>query len=262
MSFWDHVIPWDEVRRGEEKLFFHHVPRTAGTSLSHKLRETIPSYRWLHVDELLGAMQAGFMYVNQAGAPVEAAALGGHCHLSDGRWRHVPDHVRFISFCVLRDPVRRVISAYHYLRRRPDHPQHGIAKRYTIREIYQYGLGRALQINDGASSVLTDVRSDRQMLSQARRALRRYTFFGLFEELEGVARLLRRTMRFESEFFIPNLGRGYEPPPPPTELDEDTLKAIKMYNWRDEVLYTCAQEEYRRRAEEEWGIVDRVIVSV
>jgi len=170
-------------QRDGHMLMFHHIPKTAGSSLTRELSLTLPPYQNIHVgpdghgvdrtksDPLAQAVDA---FLTEEPTRRFRSASG---HLRPKHLQTVREQLPYVSvFTVLRDPVARVISDYRYSST-PKHPPHKefIAKFPTIEayldsEQHQNKMWRLVGGRDMSEDSL-------------KRLYNRYLFFGLVEDL-------------------------------------------------------------------------------
>ena len=112
---------------------FHHVPKTAGSSLSAELAEHCPPYRNIHLsDEEYRAPIAGRPFWSQLDHAVDAliaddaqtAFRSASGHLLGEQAERIRARIpraKLVTF--VRDPVARVVSDYRY-QRSAQHPAH------------------------------------------------------------------------------------------------------------------------------------------
>jgi hypothetical protein len=97
-------------------LIFTHIPKAAGSTLAAVLRTQYGRAQTLDVTPLTDAERVKRM----EDFPVSTRLVIGHARF--GLHRHTSRECRY--FTLLRDPVERVISALHYIRRTPEHHLH------------------------------------------------------------------------------------------------------------------------------------------
>ncbi len=106
--------------RPGEPLYFHHIPRTGGTSLIAALRILTPPPRYFtDRGNLSAALVASLL------ARGLERGLFVHGHPEAGAVRPLRGRIRI--FTVLREPADQSISSYFWLRARPSHPDHEAA---------------------------------------------------------------------------------------------------------------------------------------
>jgi len=172
-----------QFNRNKHMLVFHHIQKTAGSSLTRELSLTLPPYMNVHVGPggyEIGGPKADMMTAAVENFIAEEAksrfrSMSGH--MAPAHLKMVRDacpHAAF--FTVLRDPVARVISDYRYSST-PTHPPHKsfIAKYPTI-EAYLDDPAR-----QNAMWKLVGARE--QVEDAIARVFNRYLFIGLVEDL-------------------------------------------------------------------------------
>ena len=103
-----------------ELLIFHHIPKTAGTSLRGWLWEAFGRDRvFWHGEGEDGFIEevvahSGFKYFDRY------AVIGGHVPFSNEILHDLPQ--RKIHAAILRCPAHQVVSHFEYVSRLPDHP--------------------------------------------------------------------------------------------------------------------------------------------
>lgn len=102
-------------------MIFLHIPKTAGTTFNHILRDVygagflrIPPRRWRKTKRI----------------PEGVRVVTGHMPWGvHKRWRIAPNYVTF-----LRDPVERLISLWWHAKKHTNHKRHSLARRCTVAE--------------------------------------------------------------------------------------------------------------------------------
>lgn len=105
-------------------LYFQHIPKTAGTSITALLNQALPMDEWCpptHWDELVeippAALSKYRYFIGHFGQ-----ALGTFLGADLNR------------FTVLRDPIERTISHYAHIQRASHHPFHEVSKGMSLLE--------------------------------------------------------------------------------------------------------------------------------
>ncbi len=105
-------------------MIFLHIPKTAGTTFNHILREVygvgflrIPPRKWRKTRRILQGTKV----------------ITGHMPFGvHGRWGIAANYVT-----LLRDPVERIISLWWHAKKHTNHRRHGMARRMTAAEFAQ-----------------------------------------------------------------------------------------------------------------------------
>lgn len=230
--------------------FFHHIPKTAGSSLAAELAQRAAPYRNLHIDYT----DASENYADKIERAVtlflaEKANLrsaSGHVQA-----RHIEriaaaePRLRFFTF--FRHPVQRVLSEYHYSRS-PLHPPHEeFRRRYPTLGDY---LDDPREANKMAQYLFAEMPATPE---EAKAALAgRYAMIGL-QERYPVSFVMLTTMLGGPA--LPKarervLATGKTPP------DPETFRRVVAANRMDLALYTMVQNVYARIASAIWAASD------
>ncbi len=227
-------------RFAEELCVFLHVPKTAGSSLSHELARLREPYINIHRRYFHGEAVSFSRVEDELGAAIDrgkidtARSCSGHftwAMAASLRWAR-PD-ARFFTF--LRDPVARVISDYRYSRT-PSHPTHRemIAKFPSIESYLkapetQNKMSRFLLPDEAVSPVEIDAFVSRH-----------YAFIGLLEDYAMSFNILARML---GEDAMPSEHKRV------TEDTEDNIvditpelrEQVAQVNQRDVALHDIAR---------------------
>ncbi len=168
---------------------FHHIPKTAGSSLTREMSLTMAPYRNIFVlpganlEPASGERTRPDPMMQAVDAFLEARKtqhyLSCSGHMRQNHLRRITEAVPYAKvFTFLRDPTARLISDYRYAKT-PKHPPHEeFARRYPTIEAYiddpshQNKMWRFVRPRNGPP--------DDTLLSIA---FRRYAFFGLVSDL-------------------------------------------------------------------------------
>jgi hypothetical protein len=228
------------------RLFFLHIPKTAGISLRHLLQEQYPDAPTFfpsapHEDELFRMPRA---------EREALAVIGGHYRFGAHTWFETP--TRYLTF--LREPFERVVSHFHYILREPHHSLHvrAVASGLTLEQWVQlpaWGSQDNLQVrylNAMPKSEPPFGEVTRQMLEQAKHNLAEHVeFLGLTE------RYAESVTRFGTAlgWHAPALQRFNVTPERPgvEDLSDSSRRVIAAANELDIELYAFAKKLFERR---------------
>jgi hypothetical protein len=247
-------------------LILIHIPKTAGTTLSHMLRMrfALRPANWLRHARTLGYYHLGYARPEHLEARLaRIAALSPRqrsqvrffaAHAGFGLRERLPDDLRATAgyITVLRDPVARVISTFHHLRsegRLPrdlnlrnyiDQRRHfGLFKFDNAQTRYLAGEG-GVAIDDHAHRVTRD------MLELAKQRLEHdIWWFGLTERFEESVLMLADLLRWKRPQYVSarvTKSRGDEQPP-----ETALLAKIREINALDVELYEHAARLFEQR---------------
>jgi hypothetical protein len=227
-------------------LIFLHLPKTAGSTVVHILEReygrdaVLPLYDSTFGDEVaeLTADQAAHTRV-----------IAGHFYF--GVHEHVPGRCRYFTF--LRDPVRRIVSHYHFVRGQPKHYLHDAATNMSLGSYVEF-CGAAEPNNDqtrllaGRKTASAEGTCMPEMLPVAKRNLDRHDVVGLTEEFDRSLLLLAHTFGWQRPYYVKqnvSRRRGRR-----GELDDETRAAILTSNSLDVELYRYGRELFEQQLAE------------
>ena len=118
-------------RRNMQGTFFLHIPRCAGTSVWMALRDI---YGFRGVIQVATPVQGDKFEVMRRKKLVAFGAVGGHGPMHLYRETMGEDLASRYKITAFRDPVQRLVSAYHYVRNSPNHHQHSTVCRLSLIE--------------------------------------------------------------------------------------------------------------------------------
>lgn len=243
-----------------KKLFFMHIPKTAGMSLrlylsNQYLTEDIcPFADW---QQIVGREQS---------LPFYRLVQG---HFTYNFSRLLSNNVQMLV--MLRDPLRRALSSFNHLRRDPNfHADHHLAKSLTLSEIIRHP--RLMMMNDNIQTRYLSASSDpRKVSAYLQSELLRYPAAAA-SDLEGPPDIRLAIERLQSIEFVgltENIGAlvssmaqemSYHPPlhfpvvnQDPTGIDslhsisEEEREILREHNELDLQLYDFAKTLLERR---------------
>jgi hypothetical protein len=227
-----------------ETIIFLHIPKAAGTSLVAVLDGQFPPD---------GIYPAG----NHAAEDLAALAEDQrrrlkllHGHMYFGLHGLLPQPCIYIT--LLRDPVERVLSLYHYIQGRPRHYlyERVVTKGMSLGELVS-SQGRVFdEFHDGQVRLLNhhafaDAQRDEPelLLKTAQENLAAYfAVVGLVEQFDEALLLLRRKFGWGLPLYIKrNVTRHRSAQ---EILDAETLAMIQVHNQRDQTLYQKAANQF------------------
>jgi hypothetical protein len=252
----------DRFHIGDRKpLFFMHIPKTAGMSMrlylsgQYQVHDVCPAVRW---HGLLGREQELRTF-----------------RLVQGHFRYnlrelLPTDAR--TLVLLRDPIRRTVSALRHMQRDPDfHLDHRLAKDLTISEMLRYPrlmrnqrniqacfLCASMRASDVSSYLEQEVprnpdadAADREKppeLELAKERLASIDFVGLTENIGAVVPIMAREMSYHPPLYFPFVNEDPARTDPLQGLNDEDLAILNLYNDIDLPLYRFAQRQIERRA--------------
>lgn len=216
-------------------VIFLHIPKAAGSTLNRVIAQNYPPAAIL-----------------KAGGKSDAALLDevtGEVRLIAGH-RPFGMHAQltrpFTYITVLRDPVERVLSQYHFVKRLAEHPLHRAVASGEL-SLRDY----ARQLPDVQTRYLAGSSTDdAALLEQAKTNLAtHFAVAGLTERFDETLVLLQRALGWKVRPFAnSNVSAGR---PKSDGNSREDLDAIRECNQLDLALYDFAREHFERQIAEQ-----------
>ena len=242
--------PPKRSRRLVYPLLFLHIPKTAGTTIHYILNN---NYRW----RFDGFRFIG-IYTNTAYKKSQLFAdlapekrrriklIKGHLHFDTFK-NNYPGEITCFTF--LRDPVKRCISGYNFIRQNTVHPFHkqAVENNYTLKEILQQGF--LPQLDNGQVRFLSS--SQHLEFGQVneetyRKALQvfdtHFELFGLCERFDESILHLSRRLGWRHPHYLK--ANATDKQKSIMEFDGETMQLLQHYNRYDALLYAHARKKF------------------
>jgi hypothetical protein len=236
-------------------LIFLHIGRTGGTTLGRVLRANYPSSARFWADD--SDLAASMRRLADLGVEERQRLAVVHGHVAFGVHELLDRPARYLT--LLRDPVERAISHYHYVCSRPYHRLHAevSGRKLDLTQYLESGLSLETdnwQTRSLAGDLETPVaQCGQETLERAKRNVAEwFDVVGLLERFDESLVLWRRRYGWRMPLHARrNAGRGR---PDASELDEATLAALRGLNQLDLELYAWASERLDAALSAEQGI--------
>ncbi len=229
-------------------VIFLHAPKTGGTTLVRIIkRQCAPGSVLTLYDSSYGEELAAY-----PSAEIDRVrAIAGHFYFGVHRLIARPS----IYITLLRDPVDRVISHYHFVRRSPEHYLYTAANELSLSE-FVVACGADEPNNDQTRLLAgrhqpegTPPNAD-DMLAAARKNLREHVaVVGTTEEFDRALLLMRRTFGWGRPFYVrENVSKKQSRR---DVISPETRRVIENYNALDIDLYEEARMLFAERVREQ-----------
>ena len=229
-------------------LIYTHIPQAAGTTLASIIERNYPAAGIFSLDRKPGTTAQDLKNLS----PEEKGRIQiikGHCPF--GLHEHVPGPAKY--FTILREPVERMISHYHYVLRTPEHYLHEevSSRNLTLEQYVSSSLSTELdngqvRILSGCGRNVPFGQCDRGFLAQAKANLEKhYVVAGLAEAFDETLMLLRGTFGWQQiDYTRKNVGEknGTDVNPP-----AEAPQAIRSLNQLDCELYMFAKQLFQQQ---------------
>lgn len=234
----------------EDFVFFLHIPKTAGTSVSKTLAPLFPD------EQVLTHYQMNNVRKHPRDIYLKARFLHGH-FTHDVYGKRLPKQPSFI-LTFLRDPVAHYISTFFHLKIDPTFTYttrlckqqalakeiHSFVEHCSIEEFFAYEHAHLFDnfqtryLVKGLSSDYAG-QSDEALLPIAERMLVNLPFFGITEQMNESLQLLKGTMRTRKKLRIVQANRSRNKPKD-YALSDEALAEIRRRTAVDHRLYQFA----------------------
>lgn len=237
---------------GASTVVFLHIPKTAGMTVRQIIERNYPRRERFLLPLPPAAMEAGAAGAGRAGVtPSPRAGFERLARLPADRRRGLrmvyghtvfgvhealPGPATYVT--MLREPIARVLSTYHYLRRRPEHPLHGRAMAMSLLD---YARSDLVHDKDNLQTrILAGAFEDPgpctdQTLERARRNLdEHFAAVGLTERFDQTVLLWGHVLGWRKLHYVSrNVTRSGPREAPPAEA----VEAVRDANRLDLALY-------------------------
>ncbi|MEX2400241.1 MAG: sulfotransferase family 2 domain-containing protein [Rhodothermales bacterium] len=234
-------------------LIFQHIPKAAGSTLLSILRRHFSPSETCFLTGPGGIREAEFERLPLKEREGFRLVMG---HMYFGIHRHLPGPSTYIT--MLRHPVDRVISHYHYVKRTPHHYLYGrVASEKMSLEGY-VSDGIALELNNGQVRSLFGLEhqlveygqcSDEMLRVAERHLLENYSVVGLTERFDESLLLMRRRLgwTFRPVYAAKNVARKNAGA---SNVSRRIVEIIERDNALDLELYERVAKSFSREVEQ------------
>jgi hypothetical protein len=178
---------------GRDEILIHtHIRKTAGTSLYKFLLAHFGSQGVMLTTAPFDNL-GRFVELRSAGT---LRAIAGHIPYGCHTWLGIE---RPYYMAILRDPMRRLVSEYHYFRTNPMQPWFAIVSRMT--SVEQFITWDMRDRNHMACTLSPGGRPEDDFAALLRRIRHDYAFIGTYEKLAGTIGALKREIGAEAVDF-------------------------------------------------------------
>ena len=224
----------------DRTVIFLHLPKAAGSTLNRVIAQQYAPEAIYQAAGKAPDVRARELAEGTT-APAKIRLITGH--LAFGVHREVRGDFTYIT--VLRDPVERLLSHYHYARKLTKHPLHAdvVSGRLTLREAARQMANHQTRYLADEAVRGTAETADRDALESAKENLTRYfAVAGLTERFEETLILLQQKLGWKVRpVASSNVTRGR---PGQRTHSEDDLAAIRAMNGLDLELYDWVRARF------------------
>jgi hypothetical protein len=220
-----------------QTVIFLHIPKTAGTTLYRIIER---QYKPGDVYAIGGTAQSFDTFKNLPEADKAAVRLLKG-HIDFGVHALLPQPATY--FTILRDPVERIVSYYHFVRRTPEHYCHELVTSKGLSLAAFLDSKADVMANNGQTRMIAGQlygypfgECPDHLLETAKQNLRRhFAVVGLTERFDETLLCLKRSFGWRNLFYArENVAPARQRP---NRVDEATRAAIVAANRLDMELY-------------------------
>jgi hypothetical protein len=229
--------------QGQGSVIFLHIPKAAGSTLHRVIERQYDKGAIFHVSgtDVRGAIEAFQRLPLRSREKI--ACLKGH--IPYGLHGYMAQPCRYIT--LLRNPIDRIVSHYHFVLRSPNHYLHGqvVSGDMTLEDYVKSGISS--ELNNGQTRQLAGgMKEDEpaELLERAKRhLLQGCVVVGLAERFDESLILMKRRLGWRHVHYR---KRRVAPARPFTQdISPRTIQLIAESNEKDEELYAFAQNLLR-----------------
>lgn len=227
-------------------IIFLHTPKAAGSTLSSIIHKQFSAGSICSISKngRFGILEEEFKALPSSERE-KITCLEGH--MSYGLHQYMAQPCGYVT--LLRNPIERIISHYHYVLRTPHHYLHQyLIDGMSLSEYVKSGISP--ELNNGQTKIVAgipwhdrpweDVYTPPDMLQTAIENIRNhFIVIGLSERFDDSVLLMKKKLGWKNIFYQKqHVGRRKHQ----TEISESTLDIIKEKNKLDLELYCFAKE--------------------
>ena len=232
-----------DPRRDDRTVIFLHIPKTAGSALRDIIRKNYRKteiYDFPDMDAREAMEQFSLLPDSQRGS--YRAVMG---HMWFGLHETLPRPSTYLT--LLREPVERTVSHYHFVRRTRGHYLHRTVtdRQLSIGEYVSSGI--STELDNGQTRLVAGAQDEErypfgacteELLGQACENLQnRFSVVGLQERFNETLLLLERMLGWRTRQTRKNVTRRR---PTVEELTDEEREIIEAHNCLDRRLYDFA----------------------
>jgi hypothetical protein len=249
------ITEWDKCR-GEVTLIFHHIPKTAGSTLNAVIDGNYERSTVFRVESPIVPSLEKFKALPSEERRRLRVVRG---HAAWGLHEHLDGPCVYVT--MLRDPVDRVVSNYYFVLSSPKHNLHEqvVSGNLSLKDYVEKGVNRQMDNGQvralsGKGTGLGDAvgygECTQDMLELAKHNLSNgYALAGLTERFDVSLLLMKRLLGWKKTFY--RRQKVTRERPSLSEIARDARLAIEDRNRFDLELYRLASKLFERHLEKQ-----------
>ncbi len=239
-----------------QALIFLHIPKTAGTTLNRiiewqynpRLIFTMDPYRIRATADRLRTLSEDRRRRLQV--------VRGHLYY--GIHDCLPQGATYIT--MLRDPVKRTLSSYYFIQRRPLHPMHRkvTSERVSVEDFIRLTPHRQNLQCKMIAGLKGDAPCDEATLEKAKEHLTRsFSVVGICERFEESLVVIARTFDWEIPYYESRKVAKSRP-----QVESSATEMIREHNQYDLALYEFGQKLFEESVQKMAAVVTEGLVEL
>jgi hypothetical protein len=216
-------------------LLFVHVPKTAGSTLAQVFKNNVPKDKYYHF--------WSHPRVNELPKVNDKEVIFGHFRY--GLHFYLPNQTATYA-TMLRDPVERVVSYYHFHLQDTKDPAHKFAMEHTFEEWLELSPAAQNEMTKCLSGIRSEFYPSNHSFEMAKHHLKSMGYVGLTERFEESLKLMKFYFGFD-KFSYDTTKVGVKKP---QTIDPAVRQKIIERNKMDMELYEMAKGIFEKQLEE------------
>lgn len=223
-------------------LIFLHIPKAGGTTLNGIINQQYAKHTTFRFNSI-----TAWQTINDLPQPQRQSLRLIRGHFAFGLHQFLPCHA--IYFTLLRDPVARFISHYHYVHRSPGVKAHEQVRSISLEEYVETMGAEKGNLQTRLLFGLSEVSkpTPENIIATVKQNLdRHFRVVGLVERFDETLVLLQRAFGWRSPVYVrQNVTLAAEKNQ--AEISQATLQKIKQYNAMDLELYEYGLQKFEQQ---------------
>ncbi len=226
-------------------ILFLHIPKTAGTTMQYIIDG---KYKWRSMKTLTNNRYKHSVDFEKLSLQEKKKikVIKGHLKFSS----YINDYPGEITcFTILRDPYKRSVSAFNFLRQHKNHPFNAqlVKENYSLKEILKGGYIKQLdnchvRFLASAQELKFGLVNEETYKTALKNFDTYFQLFGISERFDESLIHFKRHLNWSFPFYIPtNISNKKKSV---LEFDEETNQLLAHYNQYDQMLYEYACKKF------------------
>jgi hypothetical protein len=231
-------------------VIFVHIPKACGTTLIKLL------YRWCSREEIyeVGTKPRETQMTDLRGQPGVRLILG---HATFGLHETLAEPARYIT--ILREPIERVISHFHYASRTPEHHLHQQIRAGEI-DLFQLAKLTANLQTRYLGGLVEDVPDERTLDRAKENVMQHFAMAGVAERFDEAIVLLhrifeKRLLPFANENVASRRSSA-------DTLSSDDLRVLRSHHELDYALYDFVRARFEEQLAQQDGSFAKQVAAL